>query len=81
MHRRKESTMRGLTVRSALAAMAIAAAALGSAVTAGAAPTGPCETVPYVGVCEPLRGAPHSPSQQGMGDVVLPGANNAPSIG
>jgi hypothetical protein len=67
--------MRSLKVRSAFAAIAIAAAALGSAATAAAAPTGPCEDVPYVGVCEPLRGSSHGPSQQGMGDVILPGAN------
>ena len=69
--------MRSLTIRSALAAMAIAAAALGSAATATAAPTGPCEDVTYVGVCEPLRDQPRSPSQQGMGEVVIPGTGNS----
>jgi hypothetical protein len=74
--------MPGLTIRSALAAMAIAAAALGSAAAATAAPTGPCEDVPYVGVCEPLRGEPRSPSQQGMGEVILPGVgSNIQSVG
>ena len=67
--------MPGLTIRSAFAAIAIAAAALGSAATVTAAPVGPCENVPYVGVCEPLRDGPRpsSPSQQGMADIVLPG--------
>ena len=69
--------MHGRTVRSALAAMAIAAAALGSAAVATATPTGPCENVTYVGVCEPLREQPRSPSQQGMGEVVIPGTGNS----
>ena len=69
--------MPGRTIRSALAAIAIAGAALGSAVTATAAPTGPCEDVPYVGVCEPLRSNDRSPAQQGMGEVVLPGADGS----
>jgi hypothetical protein len=76
MHRRKESTMPGLTIRSVFAAVAIGAAALGSAATVAAAPSGPCENVPYVGVCEPLRGQPQVPSQQGqqgMADVFLTG--------
>ena len=74
--------MRSLTIKSALAAMAIAAAALGSAAAATAAPTGPCENVTYVGVCEPLRDQPRSPSQQGMGEVVLPViGSNAQAIG
>ena len=74
--------MRGRTIRSALAAMAIAAAALGSAAVATAAPTGPCENVTYVGVCEPLRDQPRSPSQQGMGEVVIPGTGNSiPTVG
>lgn len=71
-------------VRSTLAALAIAAAALGSAAIATAVPTGPCEDVPYVGVCEPLRGQPRMPSQsqQGMADVVLPGLGvNTNAIG
>jgi Spy/CpxP family protein refolding chaperone len=74
MHRRKESTMPGRTVRSAVAAIAIAAAALGSAAAATASPSGPCEEVTYVGVCEPLRGEMRMPSQgqQGMADVLLP---------
>jgi hypothetical protein len=66
-----------MTIRSALAAMAIAAAALGSAATATAAPTGPCENVTYVGVCEPLREQPRSHSQQGMGEVVIPGTGSS----
>jgi hypothetical protein len=70
--------MHRLTVRSALAAIAIAAAALGSATVATAAPTGPCEQVTYVGVCEPFREQPRSPSQQGMGEVILPGVGNNP---
>jgi hypothetical protein len=68
--------MPGLTIRSAFAATAIAAAALGSAATVTAAPLGPCENVPYVGVCEPLRGEQLMPSQegqQGMADVFLTG--------
>jgi len=69
--------MHGRTIRSALAAMAIAAAALGSAATATAAPTGPCEDVTYVGVCEPLHEQPRAPSQQGMGEVVIPGTGNS----
>ena len=69
--------MRSLTVRSAFAAIAIAAAALGSAATAVAVPAGPCENVTYVGVCEPLREQPNSPSQQGMGEVVISGGNNS----
>jgi hypothetical protein len=56
--------------------MAIAAAALGSAAVTTAAPTGPCEDVTYVGVCEPLRGQPRSPSQQGMGEVIIPGTGS-----
>jgi hypothetical protein len=74
-----------LTTRSALAAIAIAAAALGSAATAAAVPTGPCADVPYVGVCEPLRGQqlmPSQSSQQGMADVLLPGPGiHADSVG
>jgi hypothetical protein len=73
--------MPGRTVRSVLAAIAIAAAALGSAAVATAAPTGPCEDVPYVGVCEPLRGQPRSPSQQqGMGEVNVPGVGVHPQL-
>ena len=68
--------MRGFTIRYALAVAAIAAAALGSAATATASPTGPCADVPYVGVCEPVRGGQHSDSQQSMGEVVIPGASN-----
>lgn len=59
-------------IRSVLAATAIAVAASG-ATTAVAAPTGPCEDVPYVGVCEPLRGTPQPAPRQSMGEVVLPG--------
>jgi len=71
-----------MTIRSALAAIAVAAAALGSAATATATPSGPCENVTYVGVCEPVREQPRSPSQQGMGDVVLPGVGgNAQTVG
>ena len=73
--------MRTLTVRSALAAMAIAAAALGTASIANAAPSGPCEQVTYVGVCQPFhqqQQQTRSPSQQGMGEVVVPGLGNNP---
>jgi hypothetical protein len=70
--------MHRLTVRSAFAALAIAAAALGSATVAGAAPMGPCEEVTYVGQCEPVREQQRSPSQQGMGEVILPGVGNNP---
>jgi hypothetical protein len=73
--------MRSLTVRSALAAMAVAAAALGSAATATAAPAGPCEDVTYVGVCEPLGEQPRSSSQQGMGEVVIPGTGSSSQTG
>ncbi|SEH48683.1 hypothetical protein SAMN04489835_0390 [Mycolicibacterium rutilum] len=66
--------MLGHTVRAILAAAVITVAASGTA-TAAAAPKGPCENVPYVGVCEPLRGTPHTPSRQSMGEVVLPGTN------
>lgn len=68
--------MRGLTIRIGFATIAIAAAALGSAASVGAAPMGPCETVTYVGVCEPVREQPQSPSQQGMGEVIIPGGNS-----
>ncbi|MGV0794419.1 hypothetical protein [Mycolicibacterium sp. XJ1819] len=69
------------TTRSALAAIAIAVAALGSAAVATAAPAGPCRDVPYVGVCEPLRGDSRTPSQQqSMGDVILPGSNSAGGV-
>jgi hypothetical protein len=68
--------MPGRTIRPLLAAIAIAAAALGVAGTATAAPTGPCKEVPYVGVCEPLGEEPRSPSQQSMGEAVIPGADN-----
>jgi hypothetical protein len=74
--------MRTLTVRSALAAMAVAAAALGSATVANAAPSGPCEEVTSVGVCQPFhqqeQQQTRSRSQQGMGEVVLPGIGNTP---
>ena len=74
--------MHRMTIRSALAAMAITAAALGSAATATAAPAGPCENVTYVGVCEPVREQPRSPSQQGMGEVIVPGVGgNVQAIG
>ncbi|MEO3758559.1 hypothetical protein ABGB19_09795 [Mycobacterium sp. B14F4] len=68
--------MRGLTLRTGFAALAIAAATLGSAATAAAAPTGPCENVTYVGVCETLRNQPNRPSQQGMGEVIIPDGNS-----
>jgi hypothetical protein len=71
--------MRTLTVRSVLAATAIAAAALGTATIAGAAPSGPCEEVTFVGVCEPFHHEQtRSPSQQSMGEVVVPGLGNNP---
>jgi len=71
--------MHRLTVRSAFAAVAIAAAALGSATVATAAPSGPCEELTYVGVCEPIhREQQRSPSQQGMGEVVVPGVGYNP---
>ncbi len=70
--------MHKLTVRSAFAAIAIAAAALGSATIATATPMGPCEEVTYVGQCETVRDQQRSPSQQGMGEVVLPGVANNP---
>ncbi len=73
--------MLGLTVRSALAAIAIAASTMGLAAGTTAAPSGPCEDVPYVGVCEPLPGSPQTPSQQGMGDVVLPNGSSFQSVG
>ncbi|WP_099039888.1 hypothetical protein [Mycobacterium neglectum] len=74
--------MHRLTVRSALAAMAVAAAALGTAGIAGAAPSGPCEEVTYVGVCQPFHQQPQtrSPSQQGMGEVIVPGIGNNPVV-
>ncbi len=69
--------MHKLTVRSALAAMAVAAAALGTATIASAAPAGPCEEVTYVGVCQPVnQQQTRSPSQQGMGEVIVPGIGN-----
>ncbi|MFI5508948.1 hypothetical protein ACIA48_15860 [Mycobacterium sp. NPDC051804] len=78
--------MRTLTVRSALAAMAVAAAALGTASIASAAPSGPCEEVVSVGVCQPFhqqeqqRTRPRS--QQGMGEVVVPGiGSNSVTLG
>ena len=74
--------MRTLTLRSALAAMAIAAAALGSVSIANAAPAGPCEKVTSVGVCQPYHQQPQqrqrSRSQQGMGEVVVPGLGSNP---
>jgi hypothetical protein len=39
---------------------------------------GPCEEVTYVGQCEPVREQQRSPSQQGMGEVILPGVGNNP---
>jgi len=33
--------------------------------------------VTYVGVCEPLHEQPRAPSQQGMGEVVIPGTGNS----
>ena len=70
--------MQKLIVRSAFAAIAIAAAALGTATVATATPTGPCEEVTYVGVCEPSLEQQRSASQQGMGEVVVPGIGNNP---
>lgn len=73
--------MRTLTVRSALAAMAVGAAALGTAGIASAAPAGPCEEVTYVGVCQSShqqQQQTRNPSQQGMGEVVIPGLGNNP---
>jgi hypothetical protein len=70
------STMRGLTLRTGFAAVAIASAALGSAATAAAAPAGPCENVTYVGVCDTARDEPNRPSQQSMGEVLLPDASS-----
>jgi hypothetical protein len=70
------------TIRSALAAVALTVAAFGSAATAVAAPSGPCEDVPFVGVCEQLPGSTQSPSQQSMGEVILPNVgNNIQSVG
>ena len=69
--------MRGLTLRTGFAAFAIAAAALGSAATVAPAPTGPCENVTYVGVCETERDQSNRPSQQGMGEVILPNGNSS----
>jgi hypothetical protein len=68
--------MRGLALRTGFAAVAITAAALGSAAPAAAAPTGPCEDVTYVGVCDTVRDQPNRPSQQGMGEVLLPDASS-----
>lgn len=70
--------MRGLSLRFGLAAFAVAAATLGSAATVAAAPMGPCENVTYVGVCEPVREQQRTPSQQGMGEVIVPGIGNNP---
>lgn len=70
--------MRGLSLRFGLAAFAVAAAALGSAATVAAAPMGPCENVTYVGVCEPVREQQRTPSQQGMGEVIVPGLGSNP---
>jgi hypothetical protein len=71
--------MHQLAIRSALAAMAIAAAALGTPIIANAAPAGPCEEVTFVGVCEPSNHQQtRSPSQQGMGEVIVPGIGNNP---
>lgn len=73
--------MRMLTVRSALTVMAVAAAALGTATIASAAPSGPCEEVTYVGVCQPFlqqQQQTRNRSEQGMGEVVVPGLGNNP---
>ena len=67
--------MRGLTLQTGFAALAVAAATLGPAAIAVAAPTGPCENVTYVGVCD-TRDEPNRPSQQGMGEVILPDSNS-----
>ncbi|WP_040632608.1 hypothetical protein [Mycolicibacterium phlei] len=65
--------MLGTTTRLACAALG-AAFVLGGAGTAVAAPHGPCRDVPYVGVCEPLRGTPQTPQRQSRGEVGLPGS-------
>ena len=71
--------MHRLTVRSALAAMAVVAAALGTVTVASAAPAGPCEEVTYVGMCQPFhQERTRTPSQQGMGEVIVPGIGNNP---
>jgi hypothetical protein len=74
--------MRMLTVRSALAVIAIAAAAIVTASVASAAPAGPCEKVTSVGVCQPYhqqqQQRTRTPSQQGMGEVVVPGLGDNP---
>ncbi|ULE34114.1 hypothetical protein [Mycobacterium sp. IDR2000157661] len=68
--------MRGPTLRTAFAAIAVAAATLGPVPTAAAAPIGPCENVTYAGMCDVQRDEPNRPSQQGMGEVLLPDGNN-----
>lgn len=74
--------MRKLTIRSALATMAVAAAALGSTAIASAAPSGPCKEVTSVGVCQPFdqqrQQQMRTPSQQSMGEVVVPGLGQNP---
>ena len=71
--------MHKLTIRSALGAIAIAGAALGASAIAGATPSGRCEEVTYVGVCQPYhQQQTRSPSQQRMGEVIVPGMGSNP---
>ena len=72
--------MHKLTVRSAFAAMADCGRRVGHRPPLRAQhPSGPCEEVTYVGVCEPFhQQQTRSPSQQGMGEVILPGIGNNP---
>jgi len=62
------------TTRFALAPFAAAAILGGTGTATAAAPHGPCRDVPYVGVCEPLRGSPQTPQRQSRGEVGLPGS-------
>ena len=64
-------TRRKLIIR-ALAAIASATVAFGLAAPAPAAPVGPCADVPFVGVCVPISEQPSPPTQQNLGEVVLP---------
>ena len=64
-------TRRKLMIR-ALVAIASATVALGLAAPAPAAPVGPCADVPFVGVCVPISEQPSPPTQQNLGEVVLP---------
>lgn len=60
------------------AAIAVAAATMAPVAsvapltTAAAAPIGPCANVTYAGMCDVQRDEPNRPSQQSMGEVVLP---------